>query len=284
MTSAQKQMADAKFYESYSRYLHDEDRYETWEEAVSRVMNVHRIQYKDKMTPELTELIDYVQKAYEDKQILAAQRSLQFGGEQLLKQNSKLYNCTATYVDRVDFFKEGFFLMLSGCGIGFSVQTHHVAKLPGILPRNDGTISFTVEDSIEGWADSIGALVESYMQVDSQYFGKKIYFDTTQVRPKGAEISGGFKAPGPEPLKKALELIQTRFIAALSKGQRLSTLDIYDITMYIADAVISGGVRRAASICLFSKTDTEMLNAKTGNWFIDNPQRGRRQINASMQW
>jgi len=242
MTSAQKQMADAKFYESYSRYQDDKEKYETWEEAVGRVMNVHKTFYKDKMTKELRGLIEISENAYREKKVLAAQRSLQFGGEQILKKHSKLYNCTSSYVDRVDFFKEGFFLMLSGCGVGFSVQTHHVDKLPTISKRGDEAITFIVEDSIEGWADSVDALVRSFFNVESPYMSKKIYFDVSKVRPKGSYISGGFKAPGAGPLVKALNLIEDTFRKATEEGRdRLTTLEIYDTVMFIADAVISGG-------------------------------------------
>ena len=281
--SASKLMSDAKFYESYARFNSELDRYETWEEAVSRVMDMHRIKYADIMTPELDKLIQLSQEAYGTKQLLGAQRALQFGGKQLLRNNAKLYNCTATYLDRVEFFNEAFFLMLSGCGIGFSVQKHHIAKLPDLHYRSEEAIAFTVEDSIEGWADAVGTLMSSFFVSggDDKYRGKKIYFDLSKIRPKGAEISGGFKAPGPEPLRKALDKIETLIKRDIEDGQtRMSSISAYDITMHIADAVISGGVRRAASICLFSKDDIDMITAKTGSWFIDNPQRGRSNNSA----
>ena len=303
-TSARDLMSDAKFYEAYARYNPDESRYETWEEAVDRVMDMHRTYYADILftgnkreilakyldditdspllvSDRLSSLIDYAQEAYSDKQMLGAQRALQFGGEQLLRNHAKLYNCTATYLDRPDFFKEAFYLMLSGCGIGFSVQTHHIAKLPDIARRTGDAITFIVEDSIEGWADAAGALVDSFFISDSEYRGHKIYFDLSLIRPKGAEISGGFKAPGPEPLRKALDKMELLIKEELSAGQnRLRTIVAYDLTMFMADAVISGGVRRSASICLFSKTDTDMIKAKTGDWFVSNPQRGRSNNSA----
>ncbi len=271
-------MADAKFYESYARFDNETQKYETWNEAVERVMNMHREYYQDKMTPDLEVLINFSEEAYKKKELLGAQRALQFGGEQLLKNHSKLYNCTATYVDRVDFFKEALFLMLSGCGIGFSVQKQHIKDLPDIAERTKQAKTFVVDDSIEGWADAVGALMSSFFVAggDENYRSRKIYFDLTNIRPKGAEISGGFKAPGPEPLRIALDKIELKIKQSLKEGvTRLSTIDAYDCTMYMADAVISGGVRRAASICLFSKDDKDMITAKTGNWFIDNPQRGR---------
>ena len=277
--SASDLMSNAKFYESYARFEDTQNRYETWSEAVSRVMDMHRTKYADIMSPKLEELLQYSQVAYESKQLLGAQRGLQFGGEQLLRNHAKLYNCTATYLDRVDFFKEALFLMLSGCGIGFSVQTHHIAKLPDIAHRKGSAKTFVVPDSIEGWADAVGVLMSSYFTSggDDNYRGRRIYFDLNSIRPKGAEISGGFKAPGPEPLRIALSKIERMLEDILAEGNtRLKSIVAYDISMFMADAVISGGVRRAASICLFSKDDHDMITAKTGSWFIDNPQRGRK--------
>ncbi len=276
--NARELMADAKFYESYSRYNDKEKRYETWAESVDRVMDMHRRFYEDKMSPELSRLIAFAQDAYASKKFLGAQRALQFGGEQLLRNHSKLYNCTSTYVDRVEFFGEAMHLMLSGCGIGFSVQTQHVVLLPDIAPRVKQSKVFVVQDSIEGWADACTALMSSYFVEggNEDFRSRKIYFDLVNIRPKGAEISGGFKAPGPEPLRIALDKIESLIKRELTAGKtRLSSLAVYDITMFMADAVISGGVRRAASICLFSKEDNEMMTAKTGNWFVENPQRGR---------
>lgn len=271
-------MANAKFYEAYARYNKEESRYETWEEAVARVMDMHRTYYADKMTPELSDLINISQEAYADKQILGAQRALQFGGEQLLQNHARLYNCTATYLDRPAFFNEAFYLMLSGCGIGFSVQTHHIAKLPPITPRTLSAITFVVEDSIEGWANAAGALMSSFFVSggNKKYRGHKIYFDLSEIRPKGSEISGGFKAPGPEPLRLALDKMELLIKQELKEGRTtLSSIAAYDLTMFMADAVISGGVRRSASICLFSKTDTAMITAKTGDWYVKHPHRGR---------
>ena len=274
-------MADAKFYEAYARYVESLGRYETWEEAVKRVMDMHREKYKELMSPELEELIQFAQNAYNNKYILGAQRALQFGGKQLLTKHAKMYNCTSSYCDRSDFFKEAFWLMLCGCGIGFSVQERHISSLPKIAPRTKQAKTFVVEDSIEGWADAVGALMSSFFIEDSVFAGRKLYFDTTNIRPKGAEISGGFKAPGPEPLDKALKLIEKLIVDELASGKdTLRSIVAYDICMHIADAVISGGVRRAATICLFSHDDTDMITAKTGDWFITNPQRGRSNNSA----
>ncbi len=277
-------MSQTKFYEGYSRWDDEKDKYETWEESVSRVMNMHRDYYAKKMTPELSQLIDEAEHLYKLKYSLGAQRALQFGGDQLLKHQMRMYNCTSTYADRPRFFSECFYVLLCGAGAGFSVQNHHVAKLPTIVERKKQAKGWQVEDSVEGWADALGVLLSSYFTKNQQFpefSGRKVYFDLNGIRPKGAMISGGFKAPGPEPLRRALDKIEHLLQGIVLSGRdRLKPIEVYDITMHAADAVLAGGVRRSATICLFSKDDEEMLNAKTGNWFIDNPQRGRSNNSA----
>ena len=276
---ARKLMSESKFYESYSRYIDSENRYETWNESVERVMNMHRGFYADKLTPELLELMSEVEDGYKEKLFLGAQRALQFGGDQLLKHNSRLYNCSSSYCDRANFFGGMFYLLLSGSGVGFSVQKQHIAKLPKISPRGDDSIIFEVQDSIEGWADSIDVLLSSYFEdnaVYPEYKGKKIYFDTSKIRPKGALVSGGFKAPGEAPLINALKIVERMLDIEVGNGTtEMRTIVAYDICMHIADAVISGGVRRSATICMFSKDDDDMIKAKTGDWFNTHPARGR---------
>lgn len=277
-------MSQAKFYEGYSRWSEDLNRYETWEEAVTRVLNMHRNYYKDKMTPELSRLIDEAESLYKLKYVLGAQRALQFGGDQLLKHQMRMYNCTSSYADRPEFFGEVFYILLCGAGVGFSVQKHHIAKLPKIAERKKQAKVHEVEDSIEGWADALSVLMSSYFVgggVHKDYEGRKVYFDLSGIRPKGSEISGGFKAPGPDPLRRALDKIEYLLQGLVLKGiDRLSPIHVYDIVMFAADAVLAGGVRRSATICLFSPDDEDMINAKTGNWFQDNPQRGRSNNSA----
>ncbi len=273
--------AQSKFYMGYSRWLDDKQKYESWDEAVSRVMNMHREKYADKMTDKLEEYITYAEQHYKKQNVLGAQRALQFGGEQLFKHEARMYNCSSSHCDRPKFFNEAMYLLLCGCGVGFSVQKHHVAKLPAIHKRSEKKVKvFQVPDSIEGWADSFAVLLSSYFvdnAVFPEYKGCQVHFDFSKIRPKGALISGGFKAPGPDGLRSALvkceALLEAQFTN--NKEANIKPITAYDFVMHMADAVLSGGVRRSATICLFSKDDTEMLAAKTGNWFIDNPQRGR---------
>ena len=285
-TTKRQLMADAKFYEAYSRYSDDLNRYETWDESVGRVMQMHHdyLTQNNRMSPELASMLIDVQTAYSNKLILGAQRALQFGGAQLLKHQARMYNCSASYCDRADFFGEAFYLMLCGCGVGFSVQKQHVAKLPNIAKRAKSTKEFIVPDSIEGWAKSVDILMSSFFEDGGkhpEYVGRKVYFNLEQIRPKGSLISGGFKAPGPEALRIALDKVEALIKQELALGATtLRPIVAYDITMFIADAVISGGVRRSATICLFSKDDDEMMKAKTGDWFVTNQQRGRSNNSA----
>jgi len=247
-------------------------------------MDMHRAFYADKMSPELTRLIDEAEALYKLQYALGAQRALQFGGEQLIKHQMRMYNCTSSYADRARFFSEVFYILLCGAGAGFSVQKHHVAKVPQIAERKKQAKVWVVEDSIEGWADALGALMSSYFVGGGQFpemEGRKVYFDLQSIRPKGAKISGGYKAPGPDPLRRALDKIEHLIQGIVLTGRNyLKAIDVYDIVMFAADAVLSGGVRRSATICLFSPDDKEMINAKTGNWFADNPQRGRSNNSA----
>ncbi len=283
-TDTKALMSDAKFYEGYSRWSDEQNRYETWDEAVTRVMDMHRNYYKDKMTPQLSQLIDEAESLYKLKYVLGAQRALQFGGGQLLKHQMRLYNCTSSYADRPAFFNELFYVLLCGAGAGFSVQRRHVSKLPKIQERKKQAKQYTPDDSIEGWAECVGVLMSSYFVgggTHPEYEGRKVYFDLSKIRPKGAHISGGFKAPGPEPLRRSLDKIEYILQGLALKGEdTLRPIHVYDISMHIADAVLAGGVRRSATICLFDKDDIEMIKAKTGNWYEENPQRGRSNNSA----
>ena len=185
-------MSQAKFYEGYSRWDDEKERYESWDESVSRVMEMHRGFYSEKMSPELSLLIDEAESAYKLKYTLGAQRALQFGGDQLLKHQMKMYNCTSTYADRPRYFSELLYILLCGAGAGFSVQKHHVGNMPDIQERRKQAKGWVVEDSIEGWADALGALMSSYFVGGGQFpevEGRKVYFDINQVRPKGAMIT-----------------------------------------------------------------------------------------------
>ncbi len=268
----------------YARYNKELKRRETWPEQVGRVMNMHRIRYAN-ILPEIEEELKFIEDLFLQKKILGSMRAMQFADTPILIKNERIYNCGFSYCDRPKFFQDYMYLLLCGCGLGFSVQIHHIAKLPKIKKPSGIKKKFIIPDSIEGWADSIGVLLSSYFieaQPFPEYTDRTIEFDFSQIRLKGAPLSHGAKAPGPEPLKRALELIKILLDDLLVDNNPIKLLPIncYDINMHLADAVISGGHRRSATIALFSPTDVSMATAKTGDWFIKNPQRGRSNNSA----
>lgn len=272
-------MAAFNYTSKYARFNQDEQRRETWDESVDRMFDMHLRKYGEKLTSQMLSQLERVRQNVKEKKLLGSQRALQFGGKGVEKHNMRIYNCAVSYCDRPRFFAECFYMLLCGCGTGFSVQKHHVDQLPSLLrkPLTYETYEYKIEDTIEGWADSLDVLVGFYLGL----YGRKPIFDYSQIRERGAKLSVGGTAPGPEPLRRALEKIDDIFNRAIANDQdRLRPIDCYDIVMHASDAVLSGGVRRSATIALFSPDDVEMREAKTGNWFIENPQRGRSNNSA----
>lgn len=274
-----KELQNYTFISRYSRYDENKKRRETWNESNDRVKNMHLKKY-----PQIADEIEWAFEQVRNKRVLGSQRALQFGGKPIEKNHARLYNCVFSYCDRVRFFQEAFWLLLCGSGVGFSVQKHHIDKLPFFIKRKGERKFYTIEDSIEGWANALGVLIGSYLNSDefSEYQGCDVVFDYSEIRPAGSKLSSCTgKAPGPMPLRIALEKIRIILNDCLEIGQlKLKPINAYDIIMHASDAVLSGGVRRSATICLFSHDDIEMATAKTGNWFKDNPQRGRSNNSA----
>jgi ribonucleoside-diphosphate reductase alpha chain len=262
-------LSDITVYNKYAKYIPELERRETWDEIVTRNKDMHISKFPN--------LKDDIEKAYElvyAKKILPSMRSLQFAGKPIEINNARIYNCAYLPVDDYRSFSETMFLLLSGCGVGFSVQQHHIEQLPEIkIPTKHKR--YLVSDSIEGWADSVKILVKAY------FTGSPLpLFDFRDIRPKGARlITAGGKAPGPEPLKECLFQIQKIFDRK-QNGDRVTSLEAHDIICHIADAVLSGGIRRAALISLFNLNDEDMLTCKFGNWWEENPQRGRANNSA----
>lgn len=271
-----KALQEYTYYSKYARYNSEAKRRETWQEAVDRVMDMHLRKY-----PQAKEEIEWVRPLVKEKRVLGSQRALQFGGPPIERNNARQFNCTMSFCDRIRFFQECFWLLLCGCGVGLSVQRHHINQLPPFdLPtRKRKKKVFIIPDSIEGWANALGVLLASFFDHPefSEYRRSEVEFDYSLVRPAGALLSScAGKAPGPEPLRRSLEIIRVLLHDRLDAGQsHLQPIDAYDIAMHASDAVLSGGVRRSASICIFSSDDEDMIKAKTGNWFRENPQRGR---------
>lgn len=287
-------MSDYIAMAKYARYRADLGRREIYPEAVERVAAMHReffgaktrnavVPQIENLAPQDAELLgdwlgqgtlkDVINRAFQavaEKRVLPSMRSLQFGGEAVLRNHARLFNCSFSLIDRIEFFREYFFLLLAGSGCGFSVQRHHVDRLPTLPVRDEEMdltiVHHTVEDTIEGWADALDLLLNSHLE------NHKVEFNYSKIRSRGEPlVTAGGKAPGHLPLKRAL--ISVEAILGAAAGRKLRPIEVYDICMYIARAVLSGGIRRSATICLFSPDDEEMMTAKTGNWFEHNSQR-----------
>jgi len=273
MEISNKILSDITVYMKYAKYIPDLERRETWDELVDRNRDMHIEKYP-KLRKEIMEAYEYVYA----KKVLPSMRSLQFGGKPIEISPNRIYNCAYLPIDDYRAFGEAMFLLLGGTGVGYSVQKHHVEKLPEIRkPNLDRTRRFLIADSIEGWADAVKALVKSYFQGTS-----KLKFDFSDIRPKGARlVTSGGKAPGPQPLKECLIKVQG-ILDAKHNGEFLSPIEVHDMVCHIADAVLAGGIRRAALISLFSADDEEMISCKSGNWWETNPQRGRANNSAAL--
>lgn len=264
-------LSDITTYMKYAKYLPKKSRRETYAEMVARNKKMHI-----KKFPELKEEISAAYKFVLMKKVLPSMRSMQFAGKPIEVNPSRINNCSYMPVDDLRAFSEAMFLLLSGCGVGYSVQQHHIESLPEIVKPNESrTRRFLIGDSIEGWADSVKALVRNYY-----IGGSKIRFDYSDIRPKGAHlVTSGGKAPGPQPLRECLVKLEGIFDGK-AVGDKLTTIEAHDVMCHIADAVLAGGIRRAAMIALFSADDEEMLAAKAGSWWETNPQRGRANNSA----
>ena len=273
MEISNKILSDITVYMKYAKYMPEKERRETWHELVDRNKDMHIEKYPT-LRKEITDAYEYVY----DKKVLPSMRSLQFGGKPIEISPNRIYNCAYLPIDDYRAFGETMFLLLGGTGVGYSVQKHHIDNLPEIRkPNLDRTRRFLIADSIEGWADAVKILMKSYF-----FDGSTIKFDYTDIRQKGARlVTSGGKAPGPQPLKECLIKVQG-ILDAKQDGDHLSSIEVHDIICHIADAVLAGGIRRAALISLFSADDEEMISCKTGNWWETNPQRGRANNSAAL--
>lgn len=279
MIDSRKEIGDYIFVSKYARTVNGKK--ETWDQSVDRVMDMHYRHLADDMAikegneKEVDSYLKFAERLYRDQVILGAQRALQYGGDSLLKNHSRNFNCTGSYIDRIEFFQELMHLLLCGAGAGYSVQRVHTEKLPKLKGVNEKSdpVNIVIDDSIEGWAFAVGEVVKvHYLNLPS------INFDYSLIRPKGSFISGGFRAPGPEPLKKCIEKLNK--VLRKIKGRKATPFELHRMACIIADAVISGGIRRSALLCQFDADDEEMLNCKTGNWFSEYPELARANNSA----
>jgi len=273
MELSNKILSEITVYMKYAKYIPELNRRETWAELVTRNKAMHQKKY-----PDLKDEIEEVYKSVYSKKVLPSMRSLQFGGKPIEISPNRVYNCAYLPIDHIESFNEIMFLLLGGTGVGYSVQQHHVAKLPPLnKPYNKRTRRFLIGDSIEGWADAIKVLMKSYF---GERRSSRVEFDYSDIRKKGALlVTSGGKAPGPQPLKECIVKI-TGVLDSKVDGDTLSTIETHDIVCHIADAVLAGGIRRAALISLFSADDDQMISCKSGDWWETNPQRGRANNSA----
>lgn len=267
------------FLSKYSQ-THDGKK-ETWQEAVNRVMDMHLKRYSGMVKPEdeaeFSKMFAHAYSLYSEQRVLGAQRALQYGGELMLEKHARFYNCSSTYVDRVRVFEEIMYLLLCGAGTGYSVQHVHTDRLP--VPKgfdnSKQAEKFLIPDTIEGWAEAVGKMMTAYY-----YGGADIEFDYSAIRPKGAYIRGGFKAPGPDPLRQAIE--KCHHIITRIKGRKLRPFELHYLICICANSVVTGGVRRSAMISIFDADDAEMAACKTGNWIATMPELCRSNNSAAI--
>lgn len=242
----------------YAKHRPDLKRRESWVESCDR-----RVDMCVSRFPDLEEEIRAAYAPMYSQEFVPSMRSMQFGGKAALENNARMYNCSFSLADRQRFFSESFFLLLSGCGVGYSVQYRHVNRLPRINNIDQSSVYIhVVQDSIEGWAVALETLVDSYM---GKGYPSYIEFDYSLVRHMGSPLkTSGGKAPGHIPLKKMIEKVREMFNEA--QGRKLRPIEVHDIMCHIATAVLAGGIRRSSLISIFSPDDYEMKTAKTGNW------------------
>ncbi len=269
MNQANQILSDITVHMKYAKYMPNKERRETWKELVTRNREMHLKKYEHLGKDFRKEILKAYRHVF-DKRVLPSMRSMQFAGKPIDLAPNRIYNCAYLPIDHEASFSETMFLLLGGTGVGYSVQKHHVAKLPPIHKPNDEVQRFVIGDSIEGWADAVKVLVKSYF-----HSGPQIKFDYSDIRPKGARlVTSGGKAPGPSGLRECLVKVEN-LLKEKRDGEQLKPIEVHDIICHIADAVLAGGIRRAALISLFSVDDNEMVSCKSGTWWETNPQRGR---------
>jgi ribonucleoside-diphosphate reductase alpha chain len=262
-----EEIANFTFTSKYARYDEKKGRRETWDEAVHRLEKMHLKRFSWLEEQDLKEISWAFQKVSE-KLVAPSMRSLQFGGRPIEAHEARIFNCSVRHIDSIRSFSESFYLLLCGCGLGIGLSKKYLGRLPDLVSAEDKTgsvITYTVQDTIEGWADSVEALLMCYFK-NTAYTGRKIIFDYSKIRAKGALLkTGGGKAPGYKGLRQSHQKIKALLDHVIEdlEQKRLKTINAYDILMFTADAVLSGGIRRSATSVIFQPDDADMMNAKT---------------------
>ena len=252
----------------YARWLEKENRRETWQETVDRYVSYMADRYKQITKKEISkDEYDRWFNAILMLDVMPSMRALMTAGPALDKDNIAGFNCSYVAIDNVRTFDEIMYVLMCGTGVGFSVERQYTSKLPTIeeeFHKTDTVIK--VKDSKIGWAKSYRELIAML------YAGQIPEFDVSLVRKAGEKLKTfGGRASGPKPLVDLFNFTIETF--KIAKGRKLNSLECHDIVCKIADVVVCGGVRRSALISLSNLSDLRMRDAKTGQWWDDNPQR-----------
>jgi len=247
----------------YARWLPEKNRRETWEETVNRYLNFFLKDVED-ATGGLRERL---YRAISSLEVMPSMRALMTAGEALERDHVAGYNCAYLAVDNVRAFDETMYILMCGTGVGYSVERQYVTNLPEVSEEFHQTgTTIIVEDSKIGWAKAFRELLSML------YTGQIPQVDYSRVRPSGAPLKTfGGRASGPAPLKSLFNFSIELFRNA--KGRKLTSVECHDLMCKVADIVVVGGVRRSALISLSNLTDDRMRHAKSGQWWVDNPQR-----------
>lgn len=270
MNKSNKLLSDIVSFRTYAKHLPLLNRREALPETITRNMEMHIRKF-----PHLEVEIRNAYLEVYALGVMPSMRSLQFGGIAIEKNNVRQYNCAFVHAKYTRVFAEILYVLLCGTGAGYSVQKRHTSQLPSLrAPFRENT--HIIHDSIEGWADAVDALMNAYF-----HGGIKPIFDYSKITEKGVRLeTTGSKAPGPEPLRIALELVESKLKAVI--GRQLRPLEVSDIICILADCVLAGGIRRAALIALFDKDDEEMLTCKQGEWWVEHGYRARANNSAML--
>ena len=268
MTTPQMTVLQQYIHSSrYARWLPEKGRRETWEETVDRFVDFFDNHLKENTKGSIIDVKDSIRDAILNMEVMPSMRSMMTAGPALERENVAGYNCSFVAVDSPRAFDETLYILMNGTGVGFSVETQHVEKLPLVSEDfHDTDSTIMVADSKLGWAKALKELVAML------YTGQIPNIDTSNVRPAGAtlKVFGG-RASGPEPLEETFAAFVKTFSQAA--GRRLTSLECHDLMCHIASCVVVGGVRRAALISLSDLTDERMRHAKTGQWYTTEQHR-----------
>lgn len=258
------QLQKFQFYDKYSRFDYNLGRRETWVETVDRAVN-----YLHELAGDRLPSSDYarMRQAILEMRAIPSMRLLAMAGPAARRNNIAIYNCSYMPVDSIDSFVEALIISMSGCGVGFSVESRYIEQFARIKRQSGhAPVNYVVDDSAEGWAEALRFGLQTWFE------GGDVRFDLSLLRPAGAPLrTKGGRASGPEPFRAMLDFARNRILAR--QGSFLRPLDAHDMMCAVGNAAVSGGVRRTAMISLFDAHDEEMRLCKNGDFERDNSQR-----------